>query len=136
MILRVEKLALKETGHASTSGPGNSATAPMGPSSNIFFRFFWRRLHSSATILQNMACGQAAHAAVTSPLGQSVSTRLEKGRSPMVPESSLDQTQRSTVAVATTSPVDTPFSSMTTDGSEETLFDFEDSRDYDLGEGD
>lgn len=54
----------------------------------------------------------------------------------MVPPSSLDQIERTPVAVATTSPVDNPFSNMTTDGSEETLFDFEDSRDYDLGEGD
>jgi hypothetical protein len=54
----------------------------------------------------------------------------------MVPDSPLDQIARSAVAVATTSPVDNPYSSMTTDGSEETLFDFEDSRDYDLGEGD
>jgi hypothetical protein len=54
----------------------------------------------------------------------------------MVPESSLVQIEQCTVAAATTSPVDNPFSSMTTDGSEETLFDFDDSRDYDLGEGD
>ena len=56
----------------------------------------------------------------------------------MVPAYRLAELEQSSLATATT----VEFSEqapaiMTTDGSEETLFDmYEDSRDYDLGEGD
>jgi hypothetical protein len=54
----------------------------------------------------------------------------------MVPEYRTAEVERRELATATASALEFSAASATADGSAETLFDFEESRDYDLGVGD